>query len=140
MSVVDVLERAYHARREHDAARQRLVAQAEQRGASGSMSSPRSLPEHLRRASDLDQTEQIVLQQLGQRSPELPITRALVQQFMRMGPGTSRSGPGSMERQCSGRWTARTPRLQPEPAPRLGRGPCWADETLELRLGRGPCQ
>jgi transposase len=38
----------------------------------------------LRRPSELDETEHLLLQQLGQRSPELIITRQLVQQFMRM--------------------------------------------------------
>jgi hypothetical protein len=38
----------------------------------------------LRRPSDLDETEQALLQQLGQGNPELPTTRNLVQQFMRM--------------------------------------------------------
>jgi hypothetical protein len=38
----------------------------------------------LRRPSDLDETEHIVLQRLGQRSPKLTNTRHLAQQFMRM--------------------------------------------------------
>ena len=38
----------------------------------------------LRRPSDLDETEQALLQQLGQANSELPTTRNLVQQFMRM--------------------------------------------------------
>jgi transposase len=38
----------------------------------------------LRRPSDLDETEHALLQQLAQRNPELPNTRNLVQQFMRM--------------------------------------------------------
>lgn len=38
----------------------------------------------LRRPSDLDETEQTILEQLGQRNAELTNTRQLVQQFMRM--------------------------------------------------------
>lgn len=38
----------------------------------------------LRRPSDLDETEQALLHQLGQRDPDLTNTRHLVQLFMRM--------------------------------------------------------
>ena len=73
----------------------------------------------LRRRSDLDDAEQMLLNDLCRRSSEVAVSRRLAQRFMIL--VRERSGQRSMDCGRANHWPARVARLQPQPPPRWER-------------------